>query len=179
VGIVGFGPIGAACARMFAGLGCPVSYWSRRRREPRDEYGATYREIDELLASSDVLVVVIARGPTTEGLISAERLAMLPRGAYLVNAARGGIVDEGALVAAIDAGAMAGAALDVFATEPLPADSPLRNNDRIILSPHVAGATIQGTTRVVEMTVANLRRAVSGEPVVSVCNGLDPVIRKR
>ncbi|MFL6238061.1 MAG: NAD(P)-dependent oxidoreductase [Actinomycetes bacterium] len=179
VGIVGFGPIGVACARMFAALDCPVSYWTRRRRSPDEEYGATYRELDDLVAASDVLVVVIARGPSTAGLLSTERLGLLPRGAYLVNAARGGIVDESALVAALDSGALAGAALDVFGREPLPADSPLRQHGRILLSPHVAGATQQGTQRVVQMTVANLRRAISGEPVVSVCNGLDPVIRKR
>jgi D-3-phosphoglycerate dehydrogenase len=107
VGIVGFGPIGVACARMFTALGCPVSYWTRRRRTPEEEQGATYRELDDLLANSDVVVTVIARGPTTEGLLGAERLALLPRGAYLVNAGRGGIVDEDALLAAVNSGAMA------------------------------------------------------------------------
>ena len=179
VGIVGFGPIGVACARMFAALGCPVSYWTRRRRTAEEEHGATYRELDDLLATSDVLVTVIARGPTTEGLLDAERISMLPSGAYLVNAGRGGIVDEDALLAAINSGAMAGAALDVYAAEPLPLDSPLRSNDRILLSPHVAGATVQGRMRVVQQTVDNLRRAVSGEPVLAVCNGLDPLIRRR
>jgi phosphoglycerate dehydrogenase-like enzyme len=74
---------------------------------------------------------------------------------------------------------MGGAALDVMVTEPLPMDSPLRSNDRILLSPHVAGATVQGRMRVVQQTVANLRRAVLGEPVIAVCNGLDPMIRRR
>lgn len=179
VGLVGFGPIGVACARMFGALGCPVSYWSRRRRTPEEEQGATYRELDDLMAASDVIVVVIARGPSTEGLLGEDRLSRLPPGAYLVNAARGGIVDEKALLAAVESGALAGVALDVFAVEPLPADSPLRGNDRILLSPHVAGATLQGRRRVVEMTVANLRRAVTGEPVHGVCNGLDPLIRRK
>lgn len=179
VGIVGFGPIGVACARMYAALDCPVSYWSRRRRAPDEENGAAYRELDDLMRTSEVLVVVIARGPTTEGLINAERIALLPPGAYVVSAGRGGIVDEDALLAAVDSGAMRGAALDVMTTEPLPLDSPLRSNDRILLSPHVAGATVQGRMRVVQQTVANLRRAVSGEPVIAVCNGLDPLIRRR
>jgi D-3-phosphoglycerate dehydrogenase len=179
VGIVGFGPIGVACARMFGALGCPVSYWTRRRRTPEEEQGATYRELDDLLSTSDVLVVVIARGPTTEGLLSAERLALLPRGAYVVNAGRGGIVDEDAMLSAVNAGDLAGAALDVYAAEPLPADSPLRTNDRILLSPHVAGATLQGRMRVVRQTVENLQRVVRGEPVIAVCNGLDPMIRRR
>jgi D-3-phosphoglycerate dehydrogenase len=179
VGLVGFGPIGVACATRFMALGCPVSYWSRRRRTPAEEHGATYRELDELLSVSEVLVVVIARGPTTEGLLDATRLALLPRGAYIVSAGRGGILDEDAMLSAIEAGALAGAALDVFTTEPLPLDSPLRNNDRILLSPHVAGATLQGRMRVVTQTVDNLRRAINGEPVIAVCNGLDPLIRRR
>src|SRR4051794_15269555 len=179
VGIVGFGPIGVACATRFQALGCPVSYWTRRRRTPDEEHGATYRELDDLLSTSEVLVVVIARGPTTEGLLDAARLALLPPGAYVVSAGRGGILDESAMLAGIESGALAGAALDVFTTEPLPLDSPLRTNDRILLSPHVAGATMQGRMRVVSQTVDNLRRAITGEPVVSVCNGLDPLIRRR
>src|SRR3954447_17905591 len=109
VGIVGFGPIGVACARMFAALGCPVSYWTRRRRTPEEENGATYRELDDLLANSDVLVTVIARGPTTEGLVDERRLGLMPAGSYLVNAGRGGIVDEEALLSRVNAGAMGGA----------------------------------------------------------------------
>jgi len=179
VGIVGFGPIGVACARMYDALGCPVSYWSRRRRTSVEENGATYRELDDLMRTSEVLVVVIARGPTTEGLIDAQRIGLLPRGAYVVSAGRGGIVDEDAMLSAINNGSLAGAALDVMDVEPLPLDSPLRGNDRILLSPHVAGATVQGRMRVVQQTVANLRRAVTGEPVVAVCNGLDPLIRRR
>jgi D-3-phosphoglycerate dehydrogenase len=179
VGIVGFGPIGQACARNFAALGCPVSYWSRRQRDPADEHGATYRTLEDLLASSDVLVVVIARAPETEGLLGPAQLALLPRGAFVVNAARGRIVDEAAVASLVDAGALGGAAFDVYATEPLPPDSPLRNSDRILLSPHAAAATQQGTMRVVQTVVENLRRAVSGEPVVSVANGLDPVIRRK
>jgi D-3-phosphoglycerate dehydrogenase len=179
VGIVGFGPIGEACARMYAALGCPVSYWSRRRREPADEYGATYRSFDDLLATSEVLVVVVARAPETEGLLGADQLARLPRGALLVNAARGRIVDEAAVASLVDDGALGGAAFDVYVTEPLPADSPLRVSDRILLSPHAAGATQQGTMRVVQTVVENLRRAMTGEPVVSVANGLDPLIRRK
>jgi D-3-phosphoglycerate dehydrogenase len=179
VGIVGFGPIGVACAVRFQALGCPVSYWTRRRRTPEEEYGATYRDLDDLLRTSEVLVVVIARGPTTEGLLGADRIALLPPGAYVVSAGRGGILDEDAMLVAIDSGALAGAALDVFTTEPLPADSPLRANDRVLLSPHVAGATQQGRMRVVQQTVDNLRRAITGEPVIAVCNGLDPLIRRR
>jgi D-3-phosphoglycerate dehydrogenase len=179
VGIVGFGPIGAACARMYDALGCPVWYWSRRRRTTEEEQGATYRELDDLMGASEVLVLVIARGPTTEGLIDVRRIGLMPRGAYVVSAGRGGVIHEDALLSAVNSGALAGAALDVMTVEPLPLDSPLRTNDRILLSPHVAGATVQGRMRVVRQTVENLQRAVKGEPVIAVCNGLDPLIRRR
>jgi D-3-phosphoglycerate dehydrogenase len=179
VGIVGFGAIGQHCARLFGAFGCEVSYWSRRRRDPAEEAGATFRELDDLLATSDLLVVVIALAPATRGLLSAEKLARLPRGARLVNAARGGIVDEAALMAMLEDGRLTAAALDVYATEPLPADSPLRHADRLLLSPHAAGATLQSVPRLIETAVANIGRATTGEPVVNVVNGVDPRVRRR
>ncbi len=179
VGIVGFGPIGAACAARYAALGCPVSYWSRRRRPPEEAAGASYRPLDELLATSDLLVVVIALGDESRGLLDVDRLARLPRGAYLVDAARGGIVDESAVAAAVVEGALAGAAFDVYATEPLPKGSPLRESDRILLSPHAAGASRQALAAIVAMMTDNLHRAVAGEPVRAVRNGVDPVVRRR
>jgi phosphoglycerate dehydrogenase-like enzyme len=179
VGIVGFGPIGIACARLYSAFGCPVSYWSRRRRDESEAAGTTYRELGDLLTSSDVLVVVVAKAPATTNLIGAAELAALPRGALLVNAARGGIVDEGALLDAVEAGALGGAALDVYDGEPLALDSPLRRSDRILLSPHAAGATMQGQIRVVERVRENFARVVRGEPVISVCNGVDPLVRRR
>ena len=179
VGIVGFGPIGQAAATRFAAFGCPVSYWSRRRRPPEAEAGATYRPLDELVASSDVLVVVVALAESTRGLLDLARLGTLPRGAIVVNAARGGIVDEDALVALLDSGHLAGAALDVYATEPLPDTSPLRSHERVLLSPHVAGATVQARIRILQSVAGNLRRAVEGQPVENVVNGVDPVVRRR
>ncbi len=176
VGIVGYGAIGAACAERFAALGCDVSYWSRRRR---DEAVATYRDLDDLLATSDVLVVVIALGDETRGLLTEERLRLLPRQAVLVNAARGGIVAEAALPRLLDEGHLLAAALDVYDTEPLPDDSPLRGHDRVLLSPHVAGATAQARLRIALAVQRNLARAVAGEPVQDVVNGVDPIIRRR
>ncbi|MCG5219841.1 NAD(P)-dependent oxidoreductase [Streptosporangium soli] len=179
VGIVGFGPIGAACARMFGALDCQVSYWSRRERPPQECFGAAYLGLDDLLASSDVLVLVIALSDETRGLLDEAALARLPAGALLVNAARGGVVDQRALAAALDSGRLGGAALDVFETEPLPADDPLRDRDRVLLSPHVAGVTPQSTGRLVAMVLDNLRAAVQDRPVAAVVNGVDPVIRRR
>ena len=179
VGIVGFGPIGLACVTRFAAFGCPVSYWSRRRRSDGETSGATYRDLDELVATSDVLVVVVARAPETLGIIGADRLAALPRGAVVVNAARGGLVDETALVRLLDEGHLAAAALDVYDTEPLPVDDPLRSHPRVLLSPHISGGTLQSRMRILSQVTANLRRAVLGEPVQDVVNGVDPVVRRR
>jgi D-3-phosphoglycerate dehydrogenase / 2-oxoglutarate reductase len=179
VGIVGMGRIGRECAVRFGALGCDVAHWSRTRRDPADAGGAPWMPLDDLLRRSDVLVVVIALTPQTEGLLGAAELGMLPPGAFLVDAARGGIVDEEALLAALGTGAIAGGALDVYETEPLPLSSPLRTHDRVLLSPHAAGATRQAQGRVVAGMLDNLRRAVSGEPVLDVVNGLPALIRRR
>ena len=179
IGLVGFGAVGAACATRFGALGCDVSYWTRRRRSPEEEQGATFRDLDDLVANSDVLVVVIARTPETENLLDAERLARLPHGAHLVNAARGGIVDEPALLALLDSGQLAGAALDVYATEPPALDDPVRAHPKVLLSPHAAAVTPQAQLRLLQATLANVTAAVEGRPVVNVVNGADPLVRRR
>jgi phosphoglycerate dehydrogenase-like enzyme len=179
IGLVGFGSIGQALVPRFTALGCEVAYWSRRRRNPHETLGATYRELDELIATSDVLVNVVALTPETRGLLSRDRLALLPRGAFLVNASRGGIVDEDAVAAALRDGQLAGAAFDVYAIEPLPADSSLREAPNILLTPHTGGSTAQTIPRLIEGVVANIRRAVSGKPVHDVVNGVDPLVRRR
>ncbi|WP_433241866.1 NAD(P)-dependent oxidoreductase [Streptosporangium sp. CA-135522] len=172
VGIIGFGPIGEACARMFGAHGCEVSYWTRRPR--RTPY--TYREPAELMATSDVLIAVIALSEETRGLIDPSRM---PAGSLLVNAARGGVVDRAGLLSALGSGHLGGAALDVFETEPLPPDDPLRDDPRVLLSPHVAGVTPQSTGRLVRRVLDNLEAAVDGRPVTGVLNEVDPVVRRR
>ncbi|GAA0626297.1 2-hydroxyacid dehydrogenase [Sporichthya brevicatena] len=175
VGILGFGPVGAIAADLFAAFGCDVAYWSRTPRE----VPYAWLEPAALCARSDILVLALPLTPDTHHLISADLLAALPAGAYVINVGRGNLLDSDALVAALDSGHLGGAALDVFPVEPLPADDPLRRHDRILLSPHAAGATRQSVARIVEKSVANLRRVLAGEPVIDVVNGLDPVIRRR
>ena len=182
VGLVGFGAIGQALASRLTAFGCPVSYWSRRRRGPEEEAGATFvADLDELVAGSDVLVNVVALTADTRNLLDRTLLERLPSGALLINASRGGIVDEQGVADLIDAGRLAGAAFDVYATEPLPLDSPLLRipQERVLLTPHIAGSTAQSVTRLMQRTVANLGRAVRGEPVEDVVNGVDPVVRRR
>jgi len=176
VGIVGMGPIGHRTARLFNAFGCDVSYWSRSKHE---DAPAPYADLDDLLATSDVVVLVIALGAKTRGLLDAPRLALLKPGALLVNAARGEVLDEPALVAALASGQVGAAALDVFSTEPLPADSPLRGAAAVLLSPHMAGSTVQAAMRIMGQSTANLRRVLDGEAAVDVVNGIDPMVRRR
>jgi phosphoglycerate dehydrogenase-like enzyme len=179
VGVIGMGRIGRECAQRFVALGCDVAHWSRTERAATDAGGARWMPLEDLLRRSDVLVILVALAPQTRGLLGAEQLAMLPPGAFVINAARGGIVDETALLAAIDSGALAGGALDVYETEPLPADSPLLAEDRLLLSPHAGGATREAQGNLIGGLVDNIRRAVTGEPIINVVNGLGAVIQRR
>ncbi|MFI9589797.1 NAD(P)-dependent oxidoreductase [Nonomuraea sp. NPDC052265] len=171
VGVVGHGPIGENCVRLFRALGCEVSYWTR---SPREAPG--HADLETLVTGSDVLVVVIALSEETRGLIDPRRMK---QGALLVNAARGGVVDQAALVAALRDGHLGGAALDVFDTEPLPAGDPLRDLPDVLLSPHAAGVTPEATTRLVTATLDNLAAALEGREVRAVLNGVSPVVRRR
>ena len=176
VGVVGMGPIGRRTAELFSAFGCQVQYWSRSRH---DDAPAPYAELDDLLATSDVVVLVIALGGQTRGLLSAGRIGRMKPGALLVNGARGEVVDEAALVEALASGQIGGAALDVYTVEPLPADSPLRTAPKVLLSPHMAGSTGQAAMRIVGQTTANLARVLDGLPPVDVVNGVAPAVTRR
>ncbi|SDK74373.1 2-hydroxyacid dehydrogenase [Nonomuraea jiangxiensis] len=171
VGVVGYGAIGAGCVDMFRALGCQVTYWTRTpRAEP------AFEDLDTLLAASDVVIVVIALSDETRALVDPRRMK---EGALLVNAARGGVVDQEALVTALREGHLGGAALDVFDVEPLPAGDPLRELPNVLLSPHVAGVTSESTSRLLAITLSNLAAAVEGREVEGVLNGVPPVITRK
>ena len=139
VGVLGLGRIGTAAAERAEALGAEVHYHSRRPREVAWTYHPT---VVELAAASDVLVVLTPGGPGTEGLVDAAVLDALGPAGYLVNVARGSVVDEGALVAALEHRRIAGAGLDVFADEPHVPQSLLARDD-VVLLPHVGSATTQ------------------------------------
>ena len=176
VGVIGMGAIGRRAAELFGAFGCEVQYWSRSRH---DDAPATYAELDDLLATSDVVVVVIALGEQTRGLLDEARLARMKPGALLVNGARGEVLDDAALVAALDSAHLGGAALDVFRVEPVPMDSPLRTAPRLLLSPHMAGSSVQAAMRIVGQATANLTRVLDGLPAIDVVNGVDPSVVRR
>jgi phosphoglycerate dehydrogenase-like enzyme len=179
VGVIGFGAVGSRVAALFGAIGCDVAYWTRRRRPPDEAHGASWLPLPELATRSDVLLVNVSLAPETRGLVGAALLAELPRGAIVVDASRGGVVDHVALLGAIETGAVRGAAIDVFEHEPLPADSPLRRSDRILLSSHAASTTAQSLARVFGLVTDNVRRAVAGEPILSVANGLGPIVVRK
>jgi phosphoglycerate dehydrogenase-like enzyme len=121
------------------------------------------RGLDELLARADVLSVHVARTAETIGLIGAREIARMKRGAVLVNTARGGIVDEAAVCAALASGRLGAAGLDVFATEPLPMDSPLLAVPNLVLAPHIGSATHETRARMAELCVRNLVAGLRGK----------------
>jgi phosphoglycerate dehydrogenase-like enzyme len=176
VGVIGMGAIGAETARLFQALGCPVTYWSRSQHASAP---VPYSSLEQLLATSDIVVLVIALGPQTRHLIDATRLATMKRGALLINGARGEVVVDEALIAALADGTLAGAATDVFAIEPLPESSPLRQVSNLLLSPHMAGSTVEAAMRIVEQAKANLVRVLDGHPVQDVVNGINAKITPR
>src|SRR5262249_22484230 len=119
--------------------------------------------LDELLRTSDIVVVLASLNDETGGLLNATKLALMKPSAILVNMARGGIVDEPALIAALKDRTIAGAAIDVFAVEPLPADSPLRELPNVILTPHMIGHTYEAHHSLEVATRENLDRILAGQ----------------
>jgi (S)-sulfolactate dehydrogenase len=164
LGIVGFGGIGRLTARLAQGLGMKVI--AADAMIPADspvwrDNGVAPRELDALLAESDAVTLHIPLTTETRHLIDAARIGRMKPGAVLVNSARGGVVDEAALVAALRAGRLGGAALDVFEHEPVPAGSPLAGVPNLVLTPHVAGVTRESNARVSSMVAEKVAEALT------------------
>ena len=164
LGIVGFGGIGRLVARLGRALGMrvvgsdpqvPASAAAWR------EEGAESRELDALLAEADVVTLHVPLAEATRHLVDATRLARMKPEAILINTARGGVVDEAALAAALKSGRLGGAALDVFEHEPLAAGSPLAGCPNLLLTPHIAGVTAESNTRVSTLIAVNVAAALS------------------
>ncbi|MCC7080589.1 MAG: glycerate dehydrogenase [Burkholderiales bacterium] len=172
VGIVGLGTIGLAVAQAFRAYGCTLAYHDPAPKEVRAAHalGMTAMDLDELLATSDVVTLHVPLLPSTKNLVGARELARMKPGAILVNAARGGIVDEAALVAALASGHLGGAAVDVYSTEPPGPDNALlaANGEaahRLLLTPHIAGVSLQAWQLLFRSAWDNVERVVvRGEP---------------
>ncbi len=142
LGVIGLGRIGGTVARKARALGMDVAAYDPFLPPSAAGHGSVpLKSLEELLAWADVVTLHIPRTKDTTHLLNAGTLAGMKRGAYLVNAARGGLIDEAALLDALDSGQLAGAALDTFATEPLPAESPLRSHPKLVLTPHLGAST--------------------------------------
>jgi glyoxylate reductase len=172
LGIVGLGAIGRAVARRAVGFGMRVLGWSRSARHVE---GVDRVELTKLLAESDFVSVHVARTSETTHLIDVRALELLRPGAILVNTARGGIVDEDALANALRAGRLAGAALDVYATEPLAPTSPLLELDNVVLTPHIGSSSLATRSRMADLAVDNLLAGLEGRPLPHAA----PVARSR
>jgi glyoxylate reductase len=155
VGIVGYGRIGQAVGERLSGFGCELLHTARS--------GGT--SLEELLERSDFVSVHTPLTPETRGLIGADALRRMKPTAYLVNTARGPIVDTDALIAALHAGEIAGAALDVTDPEPLPGDHPLLDAPNLLVLPHLGSATHATREKMAEMSVDNLLAGLRGEPM--------------
>ena len=167
LGVIGLGAIGRAVAARARGFGMRVLGWSRT---PRELEGVELVELSELLAAAQFVTVHVALTPETRGLLDAAALARMREDAILVNTARGGIVDEAALVAALRGGRLAAAALDVFAREPLDPASPLLDAPNLVLTPHIGSASVATRARMAELAVENLVAGLEGRAMPRCAN---------
>ena len=169
LGILGFGRIGQALARRAAlGFGMPVLYHNLSavdlaREQPALLGKATHTPFDELLQRADIVAVVLPLSSQTRGLIGAREFGLMTPGAIFVNGARGAIVQEPALLQALDSGHLRAAGLDVFATEPLPLDSPLRTHPKVTALPHIGSATFETRHAMAVLATSNLLQALAGQ----------------
>lgn len=166
VGVMGLGELGAFAAGELARQGFDVSGWSRSQKEIAGiRCCAGIEALDEFLRQCDILVVMLPLTPSTVGLLNAERLGCLPRGAAFINVSRGAIVDQVALTAALRSGQIAEATLDVFDREPLPPQDPLWRMENVLITPHLASVAIPASAA--QQVAENIQRVAKGEPVTN------------
>lgn len=163
VGILGLGELGAACASALSALNFNVVGWSRSKKSlARVETYAGDEGLVTCLAKSEILVLLLPATAATDNVIDVEALALLPNGAFVINPGRGPLIDDQALLDALDSGQVAHATLDVFRHEPLPSDHPFWVHPKVTVTPHVASETRASTAA--EVVIENIRRGEAGEP---------------
>ena len=166
LGIIGMGAIGKEVAKRAKGFGMRIQYFNRRRDEAAErELGVSYAELDTLLVQSDFVSLNMPLTPETTGLIGEREIALMRPDSYLVNAARGAVVDTQALYEALANHRIAGAGLDVTEPEPLPRDHPLLSLDNVVIAPHLGTSTVDTRLRMAMMTVDNLVAGLNGQPL--------------
>lgn len=169
VTVLGLGALGQAVAKALHQLGFPVSGWSRSAKTVADVqtyHGAA--GLTAALSKAQIVVLLLPDTPATENILNAETLAALPKGAILINPGRGPLIDDAALLSALDSGHIGHATLDVFRTEPLPATDPYWAHPKVTVTPHIASETRPDTAS--QIIVENIRRGEAGEPFLHLVN---------
>lgn len=178
-GIIGLGQIGSKVAKLGRTLGVEISYFNRKRKvETEKELQINYLNLEELLATSDVVIVCMALTAETQKLIGFREMKLMKSDSLLINVGRGGIIDETDLAEALTLGQVGGAALDTFETEPLPGEHPFlalpeEIQDRLFLTPHLGGVTTEALNRMLNCALANCVRVIRGERPLAVVNGVE------
>ncbi|PWC27638.1 2-hydroxyacid dehydrogenase [Teichococcus aestuarii] len=169
VGIIGYGAIGQNVARLLKPFGCRILYNKTRRLVPAEEAAQDVRfaSVPEVLAESDVVSLHCPMTPETAGMIDRAALRSMKRSAVLINVARGGVVVEADLVAALEAGEILGAATDVYETEPTPAENPLLRFDNVVATPHIAALAADNFEKGIRQIFGNIERVLRGEAVAA------------
>lgn len=166
LGVLSPGRLGAQVVRFGLAFGMKPIAWSQNLTPERAaEVGAEYVSKDDLFRRSDFLAILLRLSPRTVGLVGADEIALMKPDSFLVNASRGPIVDNDALVAALESGRIAGAGLDVYDIEPLPADSPLRHVPNLILTPHIGYATRNSFETFYPDTLEAVLAFLDGKPI--------------
>lgn len=165
VTVLGIGELGMACAEALAGLGFDVAGWSRApKTHARITCFSGEAGLKDALAHGQICILLLPLTPDTENLLDAETLALMPKGSFIINPGRGPLIDDTALLAALDAGQIAHATLDVFRVEPLPAAHPFWTHPQVTVTPHIAAETRPETCA--EVVAENIRRNEAGEPLL-------------
>ncbi len=170
MGIVGFGAIGRCVGRLAHAFGMRVLACQRTPRDPPPWGPFAFAPLEELLAESDVVSLHCPLTPETRHIIDAARLARMVPGALLLNTARGALVDEAAVAAALRSGRLGGLGTDVLSTEPPRPDNPLLRAPNVLITPHMAWATVRARQKIIDLAAENIRRWLEGRPV-NVVNG--------
>ncbi len=164
LGIIGLGAIGTEVAKRAKCFGMDVLYLKRRRREDLEkEMGIVYRPLEQLLRESDIVSIHLPLTPETKGMIGKGELALMNKDAYLINTARGGVVDDDALAEALMKEGIAGAALDVFGEEPPDFDDPLFQLDNVVFTPHVGAYTLEAVRKMDLISAENIVKVFRGQ----------------
>lgn len=171
IGIIGFGRIGRAVGRIAKALGMEVLAYNRSRC-PEGEAIGRYVDLDTLLAQSDIVSLHCPLTDETRGIIGTQALQKMKDGAILLNTARGPLIDEAAVAAALRSGKLRGAGVDVVAQEPIPEDSPLLHAPNCLITPHMAWAPLESRQRIIDCTVRSIEGFLAGKPV-NVVNAME------